>query len=175
MKKLIICRGIQGSGKSTWARQWVNEDPEHRIRINNDDIRNMLGPYWVPKREFIVDHIRYSSIKEAMKHGMSIVVDNMNLNPKECKVLANLVRVFNSTIQDKSIAHPDWAQEEYEIELQDFRTPLEECISRDATRENPIGEKVITSTYERYKVFYEDLDYCKELVSTVRPLADSND
>lgn len=36
---LIICRGIQGSGKSTWAKQWCHEDPEHRVRFNNDDIR----------------------------------------------------------------------------------------------------------------------------------------
>ena len=27
-KKLILTRGIQGSGKTTWARQWVEEDPE---------------------------------------------------------------------------------------------------------------------------------------------------
>lgn len=29
-RKLIICRGIQGSGKSTWAKQWCHEDPKHR-------------------------------------------------------------------------------------------------------------------------------------------------
>ena len=39
MPKIILCRGIQGSGKSTWARKWVLEDPEHRVRFNNDDIR----------------------------------------------------------------------------------------------------------------------------------------
>jgi hypothetical protein len=32
----------------------VHEDPEHRIRFNNDDIRNMLGDYWVPNREKVV-------------------------------------------------------------------------------------------------------------------------
>lgn len=25
-RQLIICRGIQGSGKSTWAKQWCHED-----------------------------------------------------------------------------------------------------------------------------------------------------
>ena len=35
-RKIIICRGIQGSGKSTWAKQWCHEDPEHRVRFNND-------------------------------------------------------------------------------------------------------------------------------------------
>ena len=43
MPKIILCRGIQGSGKTTWAKSWVLEDPKHRIRFNNDDIRNMLG------------------------------------------------------------------------------------------------------------------------------------
>ena len=42
MAKIVLCRGIQGSGKTTWAKQWVLEDPEHRVRFNNDDIRNML-------------------------------------------------------------------------------------------------------------------------------------
>ena len=28
MAKIVLCRGIQGSGKTTWAKQWVLEDPE---------------------------------------------------------------------------------------------------------------------------------------------------
>lgn len=48
MPKIILCRGIQDSGKTTFAKQWALEDPEHRVRFNNDDIRNMLGKYWVP-------------------------------------------------------------------------------------------------------------------------------
>lgn len=55
-RKLIICRGIQGSGKSTWAKQWCHEDPEHRVRFNNDDIRNMLGYEIVSPEE--VSHLQ---------------------------------------------------------------------------------------------------------------------
>lgn len=43
-KKIILTRGIPGSGKSTWAKTWVAESPETRIRLNWDDMRNMLGP-----------------------------------------------------------------------------------------------------------------------------------
>lgn len=46
MHKIILTVGIPASGKSTWAKQWVLEDPEHRIRFNQDDIRNMFGKYW---------------------------------------------------------------------------------------------------------------------------------
>lgn len=82
-RKLIICRGIQGSGKSTWAKQWCHESPEHHVRFNNDDIRNMLGDYWVPSREKLVTEAKANMITFALIKGYDVVVDNMNLNPKE--------------------------------------------------------------------------------------------
>ena len=83
---LIICRGIQGSGKSTWAKQWCHEDPEHRVRFNNDDIRNMLGDYWVPNREKLVTEAKANMITFALIKGYDVVVDNMNL--KQLLILA---------------------------------------------------------------------------------------
>jgi predicted kinase len=153
-KKLILTRGIQGSGKSTWAKAWVAEDPEHRIRINNDDIRNMLGPYWVPSREDLVSQTKVEIFKYAITKSYDIVVDNMNLNPKEVKFWENLVREHNRRTFPKVI-QPDWLQWEYEIEFKDFFIPLEECIRRDAMRPNPIGEKVIRDTWRKYKHFIQ--------------------
>lgn len=48
MKKIILTRGIPASSKSTWAKQEVLKDPEHSVRINRDDLRNISGKYWVP-------------------------------------------------------------------------------------------------------------------------------
>lgn len=42
MPKLILCRGIQGSGKTTWAKQYCKEHP-NTIRVNRDDIRQMFS------------------------------------------------------------------------------------------------------------------------------------
>lgn len=145
MNKIILTRGIQGSGKSTWARQWVEEDPENRVRINNDDIRNMLGKYWVTSRENLVSSIKEKIAEEAMSRGYDIVVDNMNLNPKEILFWKRMIRDANM--------NPDGYQ--YEIEFKDFFIPLEECIRRDAMRPNPIGEKVIRETWKRYKHFIQ--------------------
>ena len=144
-KKLILCRGIQGSGKTTWARQWVEEDPENRVRINNDDIRNMLGKYWVTSRENLVSSIKENMAEEAINRGYDIVVDNMNLNAKEILFWKNMVKMANMD--------PDGYK--YEIEFKDFFIPLEECIRRDAMRPNPIGEKVIRETWKRYKHFIQ--------------------
>lgn len=147
-RKLIICRGIQGSGKSTWAKQWCHEDPEHRVRFNNDDIRNMLGDYWVPSRESVVTNLYYIFISNAMVEGYNIVIDNMNLNPKTVAALTKTVKVFNEdNNKDNKF---NW---EYEIEFKDFWTPVEECIRRDSMRPNPIGAKVIKDTWKRYRNF----------------------
>lgn len=146
-KKLILTRGIQGSGKSTWARQWVEEDPENRVRINNDDIRNMLGPYWIPNRESLVSDIKKNMVQDSMSRGYNIVIDNMNLNPKEVKFWQDIVK-YNNEVNSIS-KYP------YEIEFKDFFISLEECIRRDAMRPNPIGEKVIRDTWRRYKHFIQ--------------------
>lgn len=153
-RQLIICRGIQGSGKSYFAKQWTLEDPEHRVRFNNDDIRNMLGKYWVPSRENIVSDLKKTFLYTAMSHGYDIIIDNMNLNPKEIKYFQDFVENWNNP-KDK-IFHGIKAVFEYKIEFKDFKTPLDVCIERDSKRENPIGAKIITSTYNRYKKFYEN-------------------
>ena len=144
-KKLILTRGIQGSGKSTWARKWVEEDPINRVRINNDDIRNMLGKYWVVGREPLVSEMKQYVTQAAMDRGYNIVIDNMNLNPHEVKFWEKVVELNNED--------PDGYK--YEIEFKDFFIPLEECIRRDAMRPNPIGEKVIRETWKRYKHFIQ--------------------
>ena len=150
MSKLIICRGIQGSGKSTFAKQWAEEDPTHRIRFNWDDMRNMMGKYWVPERENtgIMKTLRVSFLEDMMLKGWDIIVDNMNLNPKDWEFYESLVKVHNER-----------SSTQYEVEYMDFFTSVEECIRRDAMRPNPIGEAVIRATWKRYRHFI----VCKEI------------
>ena len=139
MSKLIICRGIPASGKSTWAKQWVLEDPEHRVRINQDDIRLMLGKYWVPSREKLVQHIQEEALIEALERGYDIVIDNTNLNEKVLDFYRALV-----------IDHGNHA-----IEFKDFfDTSLSVCIERDKNRDVQVSEKIIRNFYNNYKDKY---------------------
>lgn len=135
-----------------WARKFVAEDPEHRIRINNDDLRNMLGPYWIPAREDLVANTKRNIAMDAIQLGYDIIIDNMNLNPKEVKFWQDLVDSHNNYLSNPNVIQPAWLQWEYEIKFKDFfDVSLEECIRRDSLRENPIGEDVIRNTYEKYK------------------------
>lgn len=139
MSKLIICRGLPASGKSTWAKQWVLEDSEHRVRINQDDIRLMLGKYWVPSREKLVQEIQFDAIIEALSREFDVVIDNTNLNNKVLDQFNRLIKTF----------------EDYEIEYKDFfDTPLSVCIERDKNRDLQVTEKVIRSFYNNYKDKY---------------------
>ena len=151
MAKIILCRGIQGSGKTYWAKQWALEDPEHRVRFSNDDIRNMLGKYWVPSREGLVKDLKRTFIYDAMFCGFDIVIDNMNLNPKEIEYYNTILDSWNNP----KGAVFDVVRPKYSLEFKDFFTPLQECVERDSKRPNPIGEEVIRKTYERYKDILE--------------------
>ena len=147
MPKIILCRGVQGSGKTTWAKQWVLEDPEHRVRFNNDD-RNMLGKYWVPSREGLVKDLKDLFLWKAMSYRF-IVIDNMNLNPKE-------LEYYERVLNDWNNAYAPMIGLKYALEFKDFFIPLQDCIERDSKRPNPIGEEVIRKTYEKYKSILED-------------------
>ena len=144
-KKIILTRGIQGSGKSTWAKAWVAKDPYNRIRFNNDDIRNMGGVYWpkdnkaLDRREKFLKKIKDNFFLQAMREGYDIVCDNMNLNPKE-------IAYFEGLVKDSPAG--------YELEFKDFfDISVEECIRRDSMRPSPVGENVIRSTWKKYRTF----------------------
>ena len=106
----------------------------------------MLGKYWVTEREPLVSEIKQSVVINAMSRGYDIVIDNMNLNPKEVKFWQDIVHNNEVNPISKYL---------YEIEFKDFFISLEECIRRDAVRPNPIGEKVIRETWNRYKHFIQ--------------------
>lgn len=129
-----MARGLPGAGKSTWSKQWVDENAKTRIRVNRDDIRRMLGPYWIPTREKLVTSIEDSIIKNALELGYSIVIDATNFR-SESK-FQHLSRQYNC-----------------EFELKDFSdVSVETCVERDSMRpkEEQVGRKVIEDMFNRY-------------------------
>lgn len=134
MKKFVVYAGLPGSGKTTLARERVEKDPKNWVRVNNDDIRNMLwGQGTKSFNEDIVTSLRIALIHEAITRGKNIVVDNVNLDPKH--------QIAYKALADKY---------GYEFEFILVDTPVAECVRRDALRPHPVGAKVIYRFYEKY-------------------------
>ena len=148
MKKIILTRGIPASSKSTWAKQEVLKDPEHSVRINIDYLRNMSGQYCVPARENYISARRNQLLNLAICIGFdTIIIDGMNLNPKDFEYVSIVVDKANEIIKD--------TKNQYKIEFKDFtNVPLNICIERDSKRENPLGEKVIRDIFNKYQTRY---------------------
>ena len=148
MKRIILTRGIPASGKSTWAKQEVLKDPEHSIRINRDDLRNMCGKYWVPAREHYIEACKGLILISAMNFQFdTIIIDGMNLNPKESGKLKGEIAMVNDAFKS--------GQDKYVVEVKDFTdVPLDVCLERDSKRENPIGEDVIRGIFNKYQILY---------------------
>ena len=138
MPKIILCRGIQGSGKTTWAKRYCEEHP-NTIRLNRDDIRKMFSQKWSPRLEDMVKATEYNAMTSALCSHMDVVIDDVsNLNAYTRKIIDVYLLPLN-------------LPEGIEIVTQDFFIPLQYCIERDSKRPNPIGEEVIRKTYEKYK------------------------
>lgn len=143
MQQLIICRGLPASGKSTFAKAWVLEDPEHRVRVNRDDIRRMLGPYWIPSREDLVTDLEKMSTIKALSRKYSVIIDATNFRSHWLDAV-NLAEMF----PDKT-----WFGLQVQVVIKDFTdVSIETCIERDNLRskEEQVGEEVIRNMYNKY-------------------------
>ena len=136
MQKLIILQGLPASGKSTYAKKLVNDNPENTVIVNRDSIREGFGKYWVPSRENLVTRIENKMIDIALAENYNVIVDAVNLNPKTIAKLKQYERV------------------NVEVIYKHFEIPLWKCVFRDWKRGlfggRKVGYKVIKSFYDRY-------------------------
>lgn len=133
MKKVIILQGLPASGKSTWAKQQIDENKGMYKRVNKDDLRLMLdNGNWSQDNEKFILKIRDEIILKSLENGKHIIVDDTNLAPKHIEHIKQLI---------KGLA---------EIEVKFFEIDIDEAIKRDLKRTISVGEKVIQDMYDRY-------------------------
>ncbi|MDP9379254.1 MAG: AAA family ATPase [Chloroflexota bacterium] len=141
MPKVILTKGLPGSGKTTWAKSVINQQPGAYKRVNKDDLRAMLDDgHWGKRSEGFVLQVRNTIIQHALVNDLHVIVDDTNFNPIHEDDIRRLVHKIN---QDDQKSH--W------VEIKDFSdAPVETCIERDLKRPNSVGERVIRRMYNQY-------------------------
>jgi predicted kinase len=136
--KVLILKGIPASGKSTYAKKLVKENPELWKRTNKDDLRAMLDMgFWSEKNEKFVLATRDYIILNALDQGYNVVVDDTNIGHKHVNHITQMLL----SSSNPRIAHA-------EVDVKYFPIEVEEAIKRDAARENSVGESVVRKWYK---------------------------
>jgi predicted kinase len=135
MKKVILIKGLPGSGKSTWAKQLLNENPNSYKRINNDDLRKMLdnNQYSSDMEKFIKKAVNVLVLL-ALEEGKHVILDNTHLSENSINRIKELVK----------------GKAEVVIEDKFLDVPLETCIKNDLKRFDSVGKDVIVKLYEQH-------------------------
>lgn len=131
-----MTKGLQASGKSTWAKGEVSRSGGTWKRINKDDLREMLDAgVWSSAKEKFIIKARDTLLTAAIKQGFNVIIDDTNLDDKHWKdVKALLTRMdIDVTLREQC-----------------FSVDLDEAIKRDAARPKPVGEEAINATWKRY-------------------------
>ena len=126
MTTLFMLKGLPASGKTTHAKQMTQLGIK---RVNRDELRLMVDSgVYSKENEHLIRKLAENMLIEILVSGHDAVIDNTNLKPSDEEGW-------------RKFAHR-WARYFKVIEM---KTPLEECIRRDAKRENPVGEEAIRS------------------------------
>lgn len=136
MSELKITRGVPASGKSTWAKEWVANDPERRIRVNRDDLRAMMfevvGVGTFPQ-EKAVSAAEQAIVRSLLGAGMDVVVDATHLRAKFAKA---------------------WLEFDAEVEFVDFPITLDDAYERDFQRGDyggrSVGPEVLKMFFDKF-------------------------
>lgn len=144
MKRILILRGISGSGKSTFAQKLV---PEGYYIVSRDQIRlDLLGEEGLAKYfeqgmdPFLEDYITKLEEHEIARHLVKkhkLVIDNTHIKRVYVQSLVNLFYETNTPVDD--------------VELIEFDVDLEEARKRcDQRDKKPISDEVLNRQYQGF-------------------------
>jgi T4 RnlA family RNA ligase len=129
--KLILTKGLPASGKTTWAKEYIQKYPE-TANLCKDDLRLQLSG--TNKREKRIVKVRDLLTEYYFEQGYSVIWSDTNLNPVHLKRATELATKYQA-----------------KVVIQDFtNVPLAECIRRDLVRSNSVGQQAIEQMYYEY-------------------------
>lgn len=135
---LILLCGIPGSGKTTWAKNYISKNPDF-VHLSSDAIRaELYGDENIQGSPVEVFTLMQKKAVESLNAGHNVVYDATSMTRKDRAGIISMCPKFTH-IQCNII----WA-------------PIETCIERDTTRERTVGKEVIDRMLKRFQMPYYD-------------------
>lgn len=139
MSKFIATRGLPGSGKTTWAEEFLKSvgAPGGMI-VERDKLRGELfsdiDGIGTPDQEKQVTKAQYERIRMGLRFGLTVISSDTNLDDKRLRTLIGIAE-----------------DEEADVVIKDFRdVPLDVCLERNLNRSRHVPEDVIRNMYTKY-------------------------
>lgn len=146
--------GLPGSGKTTWAREFIEKNP-NTIRICRDSIREMFcGSYKYNKEtEPIVKRAAIELIDLAIGNKRNIIIDETNIRKSKREDWIDILKMIEHEIYEKIKIHIVYFPLGIEIHYVNSNDNLENRMTDDPrgySREH--WEKVINSMKEDFEI-----------------------
>lgn len=132
--------GLQGSGKTRYATNWVMHNSSQHVRVNRDDLRCMVHPHGHDGSftEEAVTEAQLRLIAGFLNAGYSVISDDTNLNPGHVERMLAVARQACPTVRIRKV---------------DFtNVPLEVCIQNVKDRVAKGGRNVPEAVIRQYHV-----------------------
>jgi predicted kinase len=136
---LILLVGIPGSGKTTYAKNYMPDYPKESKHFSSDSIRaELYGDESIQGNPAEVFSLMQKRAIEPLNEGYDVLYDATNITRKDRSAIIGLCPKF-AEIE----AHIIWA-------------PIKTCIERDATRDRTVGKEVIDRMLKRFQAPFVD-------------------
>jgi predicted kinase len=130
--KIIILRGLPGSGKTVYAQQLVEQGYK---RVSESDLRwSIDNGKWSNSNQLLLIDLQQIMVTILLQNNYSVVIDNCNLRPNDYKYARSLAKEYRA-----------------DLEIVNFDIPLEICLERDLERTHGrIGKDAIVKLHKTY-------------------------
>lgn len=158
--QIVVTRGLPGSGKSTWANEYVAYgDGDGHVIVERDQLRmSLFGTYWTGKQEDEerVTRLQEKLVRAYLAEGTSVIISDTHLPDRSVKKWLKLGHELGVPVEVKDFRH----------------VALAVCLARNASRGTDgakyVDPKVIEDKYNR---FIKGRDLSKVIEYTPAPKA----
>lgn len=142
---IIVTTGCVASGKSTWAKKFIEDNPNY-VRFSRDDVRAMLngGNPWshfrsgnnelVNNVENTVTDIQHTFVVSNLKRGRDIIIDETNVGGRTFNNVSRLLSKHDFYVV---------------LEEKPFYIELETALKRDRERTPSTGDDIVKKFFQK--------------------------